>query len=94
MRWSINLVRRNLIFNNWNAFCLEDVREQEPHCVILWSDTKKVEVIDQSYIRLSPSQQPKNNVTYTIIIDGVRRNGTVLAAGIIFLSSIKSQKLL
>jgi hypothetical protein len=73
--------KKESISNNFSYFHLDEQREQEPHCTIQWTDTKKVEVIAQKYIRLPPSQDPEINVTYNIVIDGVRRHGTVLAAG-------------
>ncbi|CAF3921731.1 unnamed protein product [Rotaria sp. Silwood1] len=60
---------------------LEEQREQEPHCTVKWEDTRRIEVIPQKYIRLSPLQEPEDKVTYTIVIDGVKRHGKVLAHG-------------
>jgi hypothetical protein len=60
---------------------LDEQREQEPHCTIQWSDTKKIQIIPLKYIHLPPLRDAEINVTYTIVIDGVRRCGTVLATG-------------
>ncbi|CAF1280001.1 unnamed protein product [Rotaria sp. Silwood1] len=60
---------------------LEEQRAKEPCCIIKWEDTKKIEIIAQTYIRLSPSQDPEDDVTYAIDMDGEKRYGTVLAHG-------------
>ncbi|CAF4639258.1 unnamed protein product [Rotaria sp. Silwood1] len=60
---------------------LEEQRAHEPYCVIKWEDTRKIEVVAQKYIRLPPSQDPEDKVTYTIDIDGERHRGTVIAHG-------------
>ncbi|CAF0849079.1 unnamed protein product [Adineta steineri] len=60
---------------------LEKQREHEPYCKVQWLDTRKIEVIPQRYIQLLPSGIVHINVTYTILIDGSRRYGTVLVTG-------------
>ncbi|CAF1326333.1 unnamed protein product [Rotaria sordida] len=60
---------------------LEEQRVQERYCTIKWEDTRKIEIIEQKYIRLRPLQDLEDNVTYEIYIDGVKRHGTVLAHG-------------
>ncbi len=73
--------KKEILFNDFSYTLSEEIREQKEHCTIQWSDTKKFEVIKQEYIRLPPLQNPEINVTYTIVIDGTRRYGTVIAAG-------------
>jgi hypothetical protein len=60
---------------------LDEQLEQEPHCTIQWSDTKKIQIIPLKYIHLPPLRDVEINVTYTIVIDGVTRYGTVIAIG-------------
>ncbi|CAF2639110.1 unnamed protein product [Rotaria sp. Silwood2] len=60
---------------------LDEQRTQERYCTIKWEDTRKIEVILQKYVRLPPSQDPEDNVTYAIDIDGTKRYGKVLAHG-------------
>lgn len=73
--------KKNQVLRRIFYFSLDELRENKPYCTIQWEDTKKFEVIEQEYIRLPPAQEPEINVTYNIVIDGVRRHGTVLAAG-------------
>ncbi|CAF4032219.1 unnamed protein product, partial [Rotaria sordida] len=58
---------------------LDEQRTQERYCTIKWEGTRKIEIIEQKYIRLRPLQDLEDNVTYEIYIDGVKRHGTVLA---------------
>lgn len=60
---------------------LEEQRAGEAHCVVEWSDTRKLEIIPQSSIRVSPSESIQINSTYTIVLNGKKRYGTVLAKG-------------
>ena len=58
--------------------------EQDPgklFCVFKWSDTKKVEILPQTSIRLSAGETVRLNVTYTVFTDNQRRSGTVVATG-------------
>jgi hypothetical protein len=60
---------------------LEQQRADNAYCLIKWSDTKRLEIIQQNCIRLQDSEVLRKNVTYTIFLDNVRRHGTVLAMG-------------
>ena len=65
----------------FSYFYLDEIRSEESSYTIRWQDTNRVEVIGQQYIRLPPSQSLEINKTYTIVIDGKKRCGTVLAHG-------------
>lgn len=60
---------------------LEEQREHVLYCTVQWFDTRKIEVIPKESVQVAPSRDVEINVTYTIIIDGKERFGTILAIG-------------
>ncbi|CAF1338168.1 unnamed protein product [Adineta ricciae] len=72
------------MFQHIREALIEKIDEQREHalyCTVQWFDTRKIEVIPKESIQLAPSRDVEVNITYTIVIDGIERYGTVLATG-------------